>query len=468
MLGGEVMRISSQTRFGVLVLALGLIASVTPGAGLASPLTEPRERVKAFPYCSWWVVTTPETMNVAYPDTSAIYWTTPFVAKPGESIVVNGTFPEARFMSLTVYDNSFDDFTTNGVNSQIDDYQILPDEGSTNPWDPSAPAGADSGGSFTVTITPKASASVPNTLPILPQDPVSSSLFPARTGFLIYRVYLPEGGMQAVSLPSLTLLGPTGKKTSLSRCSGKDQAALAKTARGLKLLALMKKLKDGGTGAAPELCSTNGGSCPPNYQFFRPTPAVTGKLFPNASNAYAAMTFPPTTGQAVVIRLLAPTSPAGVGGGTSPIPWPTDDYQVRYWSVCNNIYAVPFPVVANRSPQGTTYGCVSDSEAVLDSDGYATFVITKPGERPSKATTTNGYNWIPTSLKKGSTTEMVAVRNMLPSADFPESVLAAPPNGVPGDTAEAMGEYYPTVATCSLADFEAGGGDACFTADGTR
>lgn len=455
---GEREEIGVRTRWATTLLVAGALVLSVPTSGATQALPadpEGRALAKAFPFCSWWVVTTPQTMNVAYPDTSAIYWTTPFYAKRGESIIVEGTFPQARFMSLTVYDNTFDYFTNNGVDSQIDDYQIVPNRGSLNPWAATSDLGASAGGSFTVSLMPRVTSGIPNALPILPENPQKTELFPADLGFLIYRVYLPEGGMGAVSLPRLTLVDAAGKKTPLSRCAGQGQEKVAKVAEGVKLLALLRKLKDGGSGAAPEPCAKSTGGCPPNLQFFRPTPAVTGRLFPNNANAYAAMTFKPTSGQAVVIRLLAPTSPSGVGGGTSPVPWPSQDYQLRYWSLCNNIYAAPFPVVANRKlGGGTTYGCIPDSQAVVNDSGYATFVITKPLERPRNATSANGYNWLPTSIKQGSTTEMVALRNMLPSAAFDSSVLAANPDGVPADAAQAMGEYYPEVVTCPIKEFE--------------
>ena len=31
-----------------------------------------------FPFCSWWTETIATTVNVAFPDFSAAYWTTPF------------------------------------------------------------------------------------------------------------------------------------------------------------------------------------------------------------------------------------------------------------------------------------------------------------------------------------------------------------------------------------------------------
>jgi hypothetical protein len=92
----------------------------------------------AFPGCSWPLETTPSKVNVAAPDPYATYWTTPFIASAGNSLTIKGSFPTSRFMSFTVYNDSFQDFTNtvdgSSVPSDLSDYQIAPDQGSENPW----------------------------------------------------------------------------------------------------------------------------------------------------------------------------------------------------------------------------------------------------------------------------------------------------------------------------------------------
>lgn len=50
---------------------------------------------------AWPIVTDAQKVNVAYPDTDAIYWMMPHKVEPGIRPVVNGTFPSARFLSFT-------------------------------------------------------------------------------------------------------------------------------------------------------------------------------------------------------------------------------------------------------------------------------------------------------------------------------------------------------------------------------
>lgn len=411
---------------------------------------------KQFPFCSWWLETTPTTSNVAFPDTSATYWTTPYIAKSGMSIRIDGEFPETRFTSFTVYNNTFGYFTNNGVESQLTDYQIAANSGSLNPWATNAAPNTPSGGKFSITLQPSVNTSETNVLPILPENPTANGALPANLGFLTMRVYLPAGGdANDVVLPNLTVINADGSTSALKRCTKPSLQKAQGTHYGVKAVKGLKKLQKG---VPPAPC---GDSCPPPYSFFRATAATTGGFFPNSANAYASMLFTPAKNQVVVIKLLPPTSPWNTDGtGTVPVPWPNNTDQLRYWSVCNNVYTAPYPVVANQTKNGVTYGCVADNAAVRASDGYVYIAISKPAFRPKNANSANSINWLPTSTKYPKAMEMVALRNML-SNDFANAVQSAPQNASASGAAAAMGSYYPTVTLCTKVQFEVGGPTAC-------
>ena len=450
------------------LVALALLASLTSVATATGAPAKPKPPVgDAFPYCSWWTVTTPETMNVAFPDTSAIYWTTPYLAQPGMSIEVSGTFPETRFMAFTAYSNTFGTFqSADGVPSQITDYQIVANPGTPepNPWAQDSAPGTPPGGTFSVTLSPNATTGQTNTIPILPPGQTANGELPANLGFLVMRVYLAKGGQPSdVALPTLTLVDSQGARVTLPKCSDKSMAAIKKLKDAAKVLALLKAIASGKQPPPPPPCSTAPTGCPPEYSFFRASAAQTNSFFPNDANAYASMLFTPVKGEVVVIRLKPPTSPWNVDGGTTPVPWPTTDYQMRYWSVCNNVYAPPYPVVANPGRKGqTVYGCVADNAAVRDSDGIVTIVISATVDRPRNATAANGFNWLPTSMSKPRAMEMVALRNMLPSAGFNNAVQNVPSGSDAAATQAAMGLYYPDTAVCTVPQFEAGDLTKCF------
>lgn len=430
-----------------------MLATAIATVGLTAPAQA--ATTKEFPYCSWWLETTATSMNVAFPDTSATYWTTPYIAEPDMKIRVDGTYPDTRFMSFTVYDNTFDYFTNNGVESQLTDYQIQPDLGANNPW---ITANAPTGGGYEITLQPTVAAGEPNVLPILPSTTTSNNGLPANMGFLVMRVYLPTGGPQAVALPKLTIVNADGSTAELSKCTKPDRKKVMKTHYGVKIAKAIKKVKKGPN---PAPCGT---SCPADYEFFRATASTTGAFFPNAANAYLSMLFTPAKKQVVVIKLLAPTSPYQAGGtGTVPVVWPGNTtYQLRYWSVCNNVYTAPYPVVANpKGKNKVTYGCVADNAAVRNADGTVTVVISQPKSRPKNANASNGYNWLPTSVQYPKAMEMVALRNMLTNNNFSNSALNAPQDASPAGAEAAMGAYYPSVSVCTKKQFELRGAAGC-------
>jgi hypothetical protein len=95
--------------------------------------------------CAWPFISDVQTLNAFYPDTNATYWIAPYIALPGSQLIVQGTYPNARFMSLNTYDR------LGSSVGALYDAAIAPDAGSTNPFvDPAS----GPGGRFTVTITP--------------------------------------------------------------------------------------------------------------------------------------------------------------------------------------------------------------------------------------------------------------------------------------------------------------------------
>src|SRR5690348_17083229 len=72
--------------------------------------------------------TDPATVNVAYPDGAAIYWTGRYQAVPGTRIRITGRYPHARYMSFNVYDN------LQRPLDAVADVELAPDPGSTNPF----------------------------------------------------------------------------------------------------------------------------------------------------------------------------------------------------------------------------------------------------------------------------------------------------------------------------------------------
>src|SRR3954463_16193027 len=74
----------------------------------------------------------PDTVNVLFPDSSAQYWSTRYVAAPGTRIRIGGVFPYARYTSWNAYDPVLRPF------AKKSDFELQPDPGSANPFVPGA------------------------------------------------------------------------------------------------------------------------------------------------------------------------------------------------------------------------------------------------------------------------------------------------------------------------------------------
>jgi hypothetical protein len=396
-------------------------AAITGSAAQASASTSPTLARS----CAWPLVDSATAGNVFAPDSSATYWIQPFTVQSGLRIVVQGRFPDARYTSFTVYKGKGGDFTLNGVNSWLTDYQIAPDPGSANPWQqPAKP-----GGHYTLALTSDVSPGQANTLPLAPAGTANGT-----TGFLVYRVYLPRGGdFSAAPRPALTFEEPSGSKT-LHPCADPSPAT-------------------------PSALPTSG-SAPtgPELQFLRHEPSNAG--FPNADsgNLMATVT-PPGPGDVVVVSAKAPTySP-----GNRPSVWPSATADVRYWSMCNYLDQAGKPLVVNRLPGGAIdEGCRADEDTALGANGDYTYVVGTEAQQ-GEIEKVPGVTFLPLSSAHPATTQVLLLRNMLASSSFAQAIQNVPQDGNPASAQAVMGPYYPRAAVCSLVTLTTLGPQACLS-----
>ena len=428
----------------------------------------------AFPGCSWPLETTPSKLNVAAPDPYATYWTTPFIASAGNSLTITGTFPTSRFMSFTVYNDSFQDFTNtvdgSSVPSDLTDYQIAPNQGSQNPWRTGQIGPAMN---FTVRIIPGATAAQQtseNAIPMIDQNPPANPTGPPGVGYVIFRTYIPSGGNTTVKLPTVTVTHD-GHSTILAPCAPSATKKLPVLTQVLLFL-LKVKMSSGGT---PASCTSD---CAPDLQYFGPSAASAAGLFPNPVNGYIVMSFAPRRGYVVVTHGQAPSSPVDAGSGApgdsigaAPVSWVSPVFQVRYWSISNYLAESPYPVVEVGHGAQAIFGGTPDFLTTLD-NGYYTVVSSLPSDKPSPSSlTANDATWIPTSARYPGTPELQILRNMLSQQTlYPEGFTFISPPASPSDiiepatVQEQMGTYYPQTAQCTVQTFETQGWAGCLAA----
>jgi len=385
--------------------------------------------------CPWLYGVTAYSANQFLPDTAAEYWLEPFQIAPGLRIVVSGTFPNARYASLQVYDAKTAPFTSNGVSSALPDYRIAPDQGSLNPWQQQAAPG----GHFTVTLREDVAPGQVNMLPLVPLGTTSGQ------GYLEYRVYLPAGGdFSKVTPPTLTL-GQGGPSQSLAPCATRTSPGTAPQST--------PSSRPTATPAAPSASAKT--RAVGQLQFFE---EAFDALTLNVDTSYVrAYLVPPGPGDVVVIRAKAPTH----ASGDHPSPWPAANEDVRYWSMCIGLATGVLPTVMNLAPSGgTDTGCRTDDQTKLDAAGEYAFVLGTEAQRTaieSVADTT----FLPFSAAQPATTHILMLRDMLVNPSFAYSPGRVTQTNDPAATEAVMGPFYPRAAVCPLSTLVAAGVSGC-------
>jgi hypothetical protein len=372
------------------------------------------------PTCSWGAKTEPDTVNAAFPDTNASYWSHPYQAAPGTELVITGTYAKARYFSFNIYQP-----TAVPIDS-IYDTQITPDRGSVNPFAGGDPRAKQQRYRVRVVFTAKPARPSPNTL-YAGQMALGSQQNAG--GILMLRVYTPvdlTSPQGSVPLPSVTWRTSAGQDIAVGGTCSND----------------LPSTGGRGTGAL------NDASWP------APAPATVGSVpswgkafgndaagfFGNQQNAYLSAGINRAYGPIVVIRAKAPAFPNTTRGR-----WPSPSDQLRYWSICQN------------SDSTRVNACIADYEATIDKKGYFLFVVSDPSERPANATSANGVTWLPWGAADAN--GLLIYRHMAPARSFHQSIQTITKAD---DPKTVMGAYYPEAHYCTKQTFEQHGWRGCF------
>ncbi|MEV0059896.1 hypothetical protein [Nocardia sp. NPDC050718] len=457
----------------------------------------------------------PDTVNVAYPDAGAVYWTAAFRRPPGSTLTLSGTFPHARYTSLISYDIS------GRVIDGLADYQYEPDAGSVNPFRPGAPRGGTN--HYTVTVAeqqnldpdtrrprfsrnPKYGEAPRNTLYAEPDTPNTETVGGRDYAIesVTLRTYVPDRGTDLngdvpLPEPQLTLADGT-RLTGQGLCDAIDSESKDRLAHGLEprgAAADALRLDDSTFAALrhPETltqpCNVlTPTGCPTDYTV---PPALVQNPRPVADPA----TFPATPeanwraqyDRRYLLQLYtgddapgASMNPQRAGGGGF-FPNMHNNYvrnalNHRLGDVVVLRGKLPtsprteggettFPADAfqtrytsfcmTESIQTTrTMNCVFDEQIATDPDGYYTIVISRAGDRPANADPGCGRTWLEWQTPRDTDPDFafIQIRNMLPDQSFAQ---ATQNTRHPGDEKAVMGDYLPTVTYMSKAQSEATG-----------
>jgi hypothetical protein len=395
-------------------------------------------------YTGWNNQTNPRTdatglANTNFPEASATtYWGFGLSGAPGTVLTIRGRYPLARFMSLEIT-------TSDMLVDYVDDVNIAPDPGENNPF-----LSGTANGTFAAYVVIGAKPPVPaqNTL-------YTGTLTTVRLAYRIYHATDPNDPAAGAVNPVLPDLFLNGQPLTSCPVQPIIQPPYA-TAWGRLALGDWH-----GTAPTPDqqLPATN----PARWVIQDPDSA---HYFPNGANYYMGVMLsrqflaPYTSHNLFVVRFKAPTFPNTRAG--EPVH---TQRQVRFWSLCTDD---PYTTNVNR--------CVPDDGAALDARGYATFVVSDPGSKPSDtALQTFRARWIPWGAlylpddvvydrgrKPWGLNTPVHFYNMLiyrqtqadPSFTQSMKAISLLP---PAEQRAAMGPYWPVSGYCSKSAFETKG-----------
>ncbi|MDE5555882.1 MAG: hypothetical protein K2J10_11965 [Muribaculaceae bacterium] len=354
-----------------------------------------------------------------YPDHFAYYWEYTFdaTANPGIGLVIEGQFPDARFLSYNVYD---DDEQTSYCERPYSllDVDIKPDAGSSNPF---ADGKKASNRNYTIYVLP---TNAPQSITAGKENIIwfDSDVKKVCT---ILRYYIPEGGIQGgVGMPVVK---------GLDLRTGKNVKTPERVLSGLH-----------GSMEIPGAAFTFNA----NMVFFR---APFSFAYPNGPAEYCYCRNVVNTDNVMVFNFKAPSFPKDLSdfGKT----------DMRYWSVC----------VGNEDTY--TPLAISDYQTKIDANGFANYILAdknNPNYAQVKAIAeANGYNILEWDNKAWGDGVMILYRNMVFADDYAHSLRKLDPVG-PGVNPMAnpqkylcilaLGEWGATGKSVAITDFIAADG----------
>ncbi len=156
------------------------------------------------PDCNIWDPTSPLGADPLVPkglsaDTSAAYGLLAFLSEnPRMKLVLTGTFPKGKYMSLQIYRGRLQ--SSDGVGEVLSDQKIAANLVGKNPYQTHNPSDT---GKFRIEVTPDPSAQGVEKENTIWYDP-NPGLFKSRLISAFYRVYQPDGGaITTADLPKI-------------------------------------------------------------------------------------------------------------------------------------------------------------------------------------------------------------------------------------------------------------------------
>ncbi len=383
-----------------------------------------RAAAQGLPLCSWpFEVTGHGLTNVATPDTNATYWVMPVDTSRWSAVIIDGRYPNARFFNFSTYQ------ATGSLVDSVFDASIAPMLG-TNPFAVKLPPPKDNASNtYRMQISRAASPSGNNL-----------GFGASRLQFVVYRVYAADSTYDrtgGAKVPSVTLVASTGMTRQLQPCPFADTDS---SVANLILLLRVNGFTDAanyleGVLMAAGQLRFGAGSCTGQQQSANLVfaPATLGaNFFANPQTTYLETPgFCFQSGKMIVITGRAPVFPDTYNGGSVFDPAPPFNgsrVQLRYWSMCNNDRAIPYPVIACKADFETAVQNIPDPNTNFPVYTY-TYVVSADPAPPDLPKNVNWLPWGATDVMKN-----LIFRSILPQDAF------------------NLTDYYPQAVFCDQAN----------------
>lgn len=432
-------------KLGLMSVALATFGLLT-ACNNDKSVTPPSPAVMADTTCLWRgpIATSNPAANTAYPDAGANYWSGIVTIPTGARLFIKGEYPHARYISYISYR---DDGTPL---ESLADTAIVPDAGSTNPFEPGNLRTLDKR-SYQIEVVPGAAPDAASR----PANTLYAPVDAGKTVTLLYRIYVPDqdtGLTGGVRLPAVELRLADGRTltgeqacTALNasadiipfRSVGQDVYLAARDRPGMPV-----GYPAPSTPRWDRVYNTTDAFMCAYYGVCAANPAENVGYFANPDVAYTLAHISRELGKVVVLRGKIPAVPPTVLGDMY-----AREGQLRYWSMCMN----------ETFSQKVT-ACLFDQQVPINADGSYTIVVSRSEDRPENATLGCGaghLEWSKEGDGLGHTDDgLLIMRNMLPAEGFANAIQNTTTHG---DEKAVIGEYLPDITYMSKEDFEARG-----------
>lgn len=391
--------------------------------------------------------------NIAYPDPTAVYWSSKITIPEGARLELLCKYAHARYLSINAYD-----MLTGAPTDSLNDVQTVADAGSSNPFLPGAERNADQGRDFTITVL--------NDLP--PENPTQrqpNALYARASDqgslALVWRIYASDKDYDitgGVGLPEPRLILADGTvleneaacaALSIDRTPFPNMPMPAQKYAHLRSGAAWKANAEEQPEHFPALKQPRFAkvfdvkhSAASWYTgVTHPTPPYHVAQYANLDNQYLTVQLSRGYGEVAVIRGKSPITPRTY----QRTPLMDGEVQMRYWSLTTNE-----SLATTRVTDGTY-----DEQVPLDDNGFYTVAVSLEEDRPKNSFAENRVKWLDWGEQgdgAGNPNDgFMIYRHMLPSTDFTQAIQNITKVG---DEERVLGEYFPKIQYMSRIEFE--------------